>query len=335
MSPAVARFAQLAMLSCLAACDGPVSDCPPSSSAPPGVAVLSPVSAAASARPAPSAARPSEAASIELVFAGGGSERKLSLAALEQRIPAETITQYDPYYAREKTYRAWPLAKVLELGFEGTKDLRTRELVLRAKDGYTVPMLGAKAFEAGAYLAFADVDHPAWEPIGPQRSNPAPLYLVWAKQEQTSLETHPRPYQLARIELARFEDVFPHTAPKGLAENDPGWRGYGIYKAQCVHCHAMNRQGGRVGPELNVPRSIVEYRPVDQIKAYIRDPLAFRYSQMPAHPGLGEAELDALIAYFSAMKERKHDDERAPSAAVGEKKELAPSLDRDPLGHRR
>lgn len=327
------RLAQLALLSCLAACEGPSADCPPAASAPVGVAVLSPVSAAVSARPASGATAPSDTSSIELVFAGGGGERKLSLAALVERIPPVTITQYDPYYAREKTYRALPLADVLELGFEGTTDLRTRELVLRAKDGYTVPMLAQKAWEPGAFLAFADVDHPAWEPIGPQRANPAPLYLVWSKKEQTSLETHPRPYQLARIELARFEDVFPHTAPKGLAENDAGWRGYGIFKAQCVHCHAMNRQGGRVGPELNVPKSIVEYRPVDQIKAYVRNPLDFRYSTMPAHPGLGEAELDALVAYFAAMKDRKHDDEKAPSAAVGEKRS-APKDD-DPLGARR
>jgi len=47
----------------------------------------------------------------------------------------------------------------------------------------------------------------------------------------------------------------------------------------------MNREGGRVGPELNVPQSIVEYRPEAQIKAYIRNPLQFRYGHMPPQPG--------------------------------------------------
>ena len=96
-----------------------------------------------------------------------------------------------------------------------------------------------------------------------------------------------------------------------VAEGDAAWRGFAIFRDQCVHCHAVNRQGGRVGPELNVPRSIVEYRPVEQIKAYIQNPLAFRYSTMPAHPGFGDAELDGLVAYFSAMKDRKQDDEKS------------------------
>ena len=148
--------------------------------------------------------------------------------------------------------------------------------------------------------AIEDVDVPGWEPIGPQKANPGPFYLVWTKPHQQSLETHPRPWQLAAIEIVRFEDAFPRTVPAGLAETDPGWKGFAVFKEQCVHCHAMNRQGGRVGPELNVPRSIVEYRPVDQIKAYIKDPLSFRYSTMPAHPTFSDADLDAVVAYFTA-----------------------------------
>ena len=69
--------------------------------------------------------------------------------------------------------------------------------------------------------------------------------------------------------------------------------------------------GGRVGPDLNVPQSVVEYRPEPQIRAYIRDPRTFRYSNMPSHPGFKEDDLDALLAYFRAMKDRKHDPEAA------------------------
>ena len=265
----------------------------------------------AAASAAPSAVAPA-ARKAELVFGGAGRDGKtLDLAALLAAIPSETVMQYDPYYNREKRYRALPFARVLELGFAGTSDLGQKEFVLRALDGYTVPMRGAKAFEPGAYLAYEDLDAPGWEPIGQQRANPGPLYLVWAGKEQTVLETHPRPYQLASVDLARFEDVFPRTVPKGVAEGDAAWRGFAIFRDQCVHCHAVNRQGGRVGPELNVPRSIVEYRPVEQIKAYIQNPLAFRYSTMPAHPGFGDAELDGLVAYFSAMKDRKQDDDKS------------------------
>ncbi len=61
-----------------------------------------------------------------------------------------------------------------------------------------------------------------------------------------------------------------------------------------------------------MPRSIVEYRPIEQIKAYIRDPGTFRYTSMPAHPDLSPEDLDALIAYFEVMKTLKHDPGHAP-----------------------
>jgi len=83
--------------------------------------------------------------------------------------------------------------------------------------------------------------------------------------------------------------------------------GYRLFQQSCASCHSINGQGGKIGPDLNVPRSIVEYRPVDQVRAYIRNPEAFRYTSMPAHPGLSESDLDALIAYFEAMRARKQD----------------------------
>jgi hypothetical protein len=61
-----------------------------------------------------------------------------------------------------------------------------------------------------------------------------------------------------------------------------------------------------------VPLSIVEYRPLEQIKQYIRDPLAFRYTSMPAHPHLSDRQLDELVAYFTAMRSLKHDPRRTP-----------------------
>ncbi|NUP04923.1 MAG: cytochrome c [Polyangiaceae bacterium] len=291
------------------ACGSP-SDCPPcasgaaSSDAPEGEVGTASATSAASANVA--------SAPKKLAFKKLGADvRTLELDAILKAIPAETVKQYDPYYNREKTFRAVPLARVVELGFRGEQNLPTKEYVLRALDGYTVPLRGAKLFEEGGYIAFEDTEAPAWEPIGQQRANPGPFYIVWAKKEQTDLEGHPRPYQLATIEIADFESVFPFTVPTGEADGSPARKGFATFREECIHCHAINRQGGRVGPELNVPQSIVEYRPVDQIKAYIKDPLTFRYSTMPPHPKMSDQDLDDVVAYFKAMSTRKHDDERA------------------------
>lgn len=266
-------------------------------------------------KPAPSARASASAApeamNAELSFARDGKPiGAITRAELEAAAPPETWTAFDPYYNKPKTYRALPLAAVLEKGFGApASELARHDFLLRARDGYTVPLPGSKLLERGGYLAVADVEVPGWEPIGQGRANPGPFYLVWRDPAQHSLDTHPRPWQLASIEIAPFEATFPHLAPRGAADGSPARRGFGIFRERCVACHAINREGGRVGPDLNVPQSIVEYRPEPQIRAYIKDPRTYRYSNMPAHPGLSDTDLDALMAYFHAMKAQKHDAE--------------------------
>lgn len=246
----------------------------------------------------------------------GRTVRVLTLGELTALLGPETVENFDGYYHRAKRFRALRLDRVLAEAFGGAvrEPLRTRQFLLRARDGYTVPISGERLLEPGAYLAVRDLDRPGWEPIGPQRANPGPAYLVWREPSQVDLETHPRPWQLAVIEIARFEAVFPHTAPAGEPDGSPARRGYAIFTDLCIRCHAINREGGRVGPELNVPQGVTEYRPEAQIRAYIRNPLTFRYSAMPAHPHLGDGDLDGLIAYFRAMALRKHDPDARPDA---------------------
>ncbi len=241
-----------------------------------------------------------------LTFVEGGKElRTLSLKSLAHDIATEQVQGYDPYYNKDKRFRALPLKRILQLGFPGVSDLEQKEFILRAKDGYAAYFRGSLATDEGAYVAFEDQDVAGWEPIGPQKANPAPFYVVWSKPEQKNLETHPRPWQLAKIEMVRFDEAYPHTSPGPLADGAPAALGYRIFRDQCFKCHAINREGGRVGPELNVPQNILEYRPEPQVRAYIKNPGTFRFSNMPAHPDLKEADLDALIAYLGAMKEKK------------------------------
>lgn len=250
-------------------------------------------------------------AGAELGFVKDGKPlRALAKGELEAAIRPEIFTIFDPNYKKKKTYRALPLAAVLAQGFPGV-DLEKEDLVLRARDGFSVPVKGALLLEKGAYLAVADLEQSSWEPVGPQRANPGPYYLIWRDGGQADAESHPWPWQLAAIEIARFEALYPHVAPPpDVGPDSPAMTGFRVFRENCLSCHAINREGGHVGPDLNVPQSIVEYRPEAQIKAYIVNPLAFRYGKMPPHGHLGPAELDGLLAYFHVMKEHKYEPER-------------------------
>ena len=245
--------------------------------------------------------------------------RRLDVAALRagcgRRVEVE-----DPYYARRKAFLVCPLRDVLVMAYgPALSQYAGRNFFLRARDGYVKPAAGERLLEEGGYLAFADAershgDEIGWEPIDRRQVDPGPFYLIWSRPHQRDPHRYPWPYQLVSIEIARFETEFPHTAPKDVPAAAPAWAGYAIFRSECIACHAINGEGGKVGPDLNVPQSIVEYRPSEQIKAYIQNPLTFRYTSMPSHPHLSDEQIDTIVAYFSAMKDRKHDPGAAHAA---------------------
>jgi mono/diheme cytochrome c family protein len=245
----------------------------------------------------------------------GALLRTLSQAEIEAKCGEQRVkVAADPYYARAKTYLASPLACVIEQGFgKPVAELRGESFFLRALDGYVKPASGEQLAEPGGWLAFADAEQKgaSWEPIDRRQVDPGPFYLVWTGADQADPHRHPWPYQLIAIEIAPFESRYPHTIPTGVPAGAPAWTGFAVFRSECVACHAINGEGGTVGPELNLPLSIVEYRPAEQIKRFVRDPAQFRYSSMPANPHLTDAQLDGLIAYFTAMRARKHDPRRA------------------------
>ncbi len=261
-----------------------------------------------------SASLGSGAATPALRFARAG-ETLGSWTLRELRVScAETtvVIPRDPYYGDARRFRACPLRDVLQRGFGSLEELEGRTLLLRARDGYTRVAQGSQLLEPGGYLAFADADRldrgeEGFDPIDRRQVDPAPFYLVWTGAGRTDTHRWPWPYQLAAIELASFEEAYPHTVPVGAGPGSAVRRGYALFQRECAQCHAINGEGGKVGPDLNVPRSIVDYRPEAQIRAFIVDPRSFRYTSMPSHRHLGEEDLDALLAYLRHMSRHPYD----------------------------
>jgi len=251
--------------------------------------------------------------SAALGFARDGKVRSIDRAVLATSCGVTRVSIEDPYYGRRMNYLACPLNRVLREGFGITdKELADLDVIFRASDGYAKPSPGALLTRDGGWLAFTDADRgtleaPAWDPIDRRQVDPSPFYVVWAGDAQRDTHRYPWPYQLVQIELTSLAKTYPLTVPTGAAAGSPELAGYEIFKNECIACHAINGEGGKVGPDLNVPRSIVEYRPEAQIKQYIHDPATFRYTSMPAHHHLSEAQLDTLVAYFRAMSRHKSD----------------------------
>lgn len=236
----------------------------------------------------------------------GGLSKTLSVTAYARAHTPRIVTIDDPNHHHRKSYLALPLLPLLVEGFGiSTEEMHSRKIIMEALDGYASPVSGEVLTRAGAFLAIDDIGYDGWEPIGDKRADPAPLYVVWHGEDR-SPERFPWPWALTRVRIAELGDEYEAVELPARA-SARARRGHELFLARCIRCHAINRAGGRVGPELNVPRNITEYRPASQIIAFIRDPQSFRYSAMPANPDLTDRQLGDLLAYLRAMKNRKID----------------------------
>jgi len=232
----------------------------------------------------------------------GKAVKEITLSGLKSKLETHNVELYDIEYKKPKRYSGFTVQDVLALGFgDELNNPDFTDIAFAALDGYESVSVLPKMKEKGGYIVFADLDSNNWEPIGGTGASPGPFYLVWTGKDQIPENEYPWPWQIASINIMRFPDQYPLVYPEGARKDSAAYKGYEIFKGRCVRCHSMNRQGGKVGPDLNAPRSIVTYRSEYMIKEFIKHPSTYRYTQMPDHPDLTEQDLNNLIAYFRYM----------------------------------
>lgn len=232
---------------------------------------------------------------------------------LAEKIPSTSLVVKNPTTSQTVTYQGVALPSLLSLAF-GDR-WKSAELVkFEARDGYQPVMPVAVIQKHTGLMAYADAGADQLLPIGDGhggRVNPGPFYLVWEnlKDVQAKNEAWLQwPWQLVRIELTSVEREYPRTAPPPGA-SESVLRGFNSYLGHCSKCHQINGEGGSVGPELNAPVNVTEYWQAEWLPRFIADPQSIRHNSKMIGFQSGSpdksAEIDDIIAYLRAMKDRK------------------------------
>jgi cytochrome c2 len=234
----------------------------------------------------------------------------LSVELTRLRLPAaQPITvPDDPVYHARKRYEAVPLETVLRQipGYANASPTQT-QVVFECADGYKPSMPVAKVLSRKAYLAVRDAEATkgqTWQPLvkDGQPKEIAPFYVVYTDVPADD-ETFKWPYNLVKISLVPLDDELKALYP---ADDETLAKGYGLFKTNCLTCHALNRVGGQMGPELNVPKNVTEYWQPDHLKAFIQNPASYRAGvKMPRLAHLSEDDVQEIIRYLGYMAQHK------------------------------
>ncbi len=228
----------------------------------------------------------------------------------------------DPTYRHAMTYRALPLAALLE-GVGPDDHLQVVALDGFAAEIPAAPLLGKDG--ARAWLAIEDPASP-WPALGKGKASAGPFYLVWSHPEKGDIGPEQWPFQISRIRrLAPLTERFPALLPAADA-NAAIQEGFALFQKHCLACHRLNGQGdAQFGPDLNLPYNPTEYFHEVFLRRYIRNPQALRQWPQARMPGfavetLTDDGLDRLLDYLRHMAGRKADPRRADGAqqAAGE-----------------
>jgi mono/diheme cytochrome c family protein len=232
---------------------------------------------------------------------------KISLAELKDKVKIHEINVFDSIAGKEKKYEAFAIQDLLNLVYhtQWTSE-KYSDIAFIALDGYEALSKTATLNEEGGFLAFRDVDvNDGWELVGKQKVDPGPFFLMWTGKGQTSINAYPWPWQVIQINLLRFEDQYPSVFPTGAKLDSSAYRGFSTFRNRCIHCHSMGGMGGKIGPDLDAPQSIAAYRSEYMIKEMIKHSSKYRYSIMPDHDDLSDADLDDLYDYFQFQMNAK------------------------------
>ncbi len=243
----------------------------------------------------------------EIQFSVHDKTTTFTLAEIQKALPTYTVTLFNPVYKKTITYRAFKFRQVAKLA--NIDIMKAQQTSIISKDDYQAVLERSILVKyPNPWLAFEELGAPKEQAFtlaheGVATSNPAPFYLLW--QESSSYKMFPWPYAINHIVVNNEYDPYFEVTP-AIQENKDIQHGFALFKVKCIACHSINLVGGKVGPELNIPKNITEYRNLDFLQQWIKDSNAFRArSKMPSFSELSDQDIESILAYIESMKTRK------------------------------
>jgi mono/diheme cytochrome c family protein len=231
------------------------------------------------------------------------------LALQEQGLlqPTDTVqVPHDPVFAKPKSFAGIPLQTILTKFSASEKlEVSQTQVIFECEDGYSPSMPLEKLTHKHAYLATRDLDAPQgqdWLTLTKDghATKIAPFYVVYS-DVAASDKAYKWPYNLVRIRLVpvsvETQVLFPKDAQLV--------KGYELFRTNCFTCHSINGVGGKMGPELNYPKNVTEYWQPEHLKAFIKNPAAYRNDCKMPNLNLPDATIEEIIRYVGYMKDHK------------------------------
>ena len=181
---------------------------------------------------------------------------------LSKDFEIDQIEIFDPHFNKIKKYQALNFNDLLgNLLRANYNDEAWSAVSFLSLDGFNAVIERDYFLQSEAYLIIGDVEFENWDPIPDHGGETtAPFYLVWTHPEKTPKNGFPWPWQIKSIALVQTENEYSVSTPDQDLVSSDVFSGYELFKSRCSVCHAISGEGGKIGPDLNQPMNVLQYR---------------------------------------------------------------------------
>lgn len=213
------------------------------------------------------------------------------------------LIPHDKAFPDPMTFQGFSLNQVIDSLVVGLEDIESLQATFICTDGYKPSIPLSEVAQHEGYITYQQTTEQLKVWADSIKERIPPYYVTWKTDSLNKDLINPYGVTSVRIEAIGYN--FDKVLPAKVEEDSLLSQGFKLYEKMCMKCHAINQEGGVLGPELNVPQNITEYRDKEFLFAFIKNPASYRYnSKMPMIP-LSDEKLELIYQYLEAMKEFK------------------------------